>query len=690
MTAGLGRSTKPSTASKRADVSGSEPASFRYNNPGAQYPSEAAAKFGQLGYGIIGGNHKIARFLSPVNGAAANFDLLFRNYTGMPIGEAGKKWTGANGFGVPGYNPSSILTTHMLEEPAAAIDLLKAIASRESGRGNNLTEEQWRQAHRMFKAGSADVYLDGVAQANGALIGTLVQVGAKTGEGLLKRALEHIGEEYRNILIPKDDPNWRGPWDCAEFMTWLVFQEAGILYGCTDNQAVPSRAEAYTGAWKTDVERLGKRVSVEEAASTVGGILLRYPPGPGKMGHIALCDGKGGTVEAKGRRYGVIADVVRGREWDVGVLVPGITYNAGSSIKVVGPEIIYKVNAPNMDRDVVTRIQQALFSKGFDPNGIDGDFGTDTQAAVIAFQEAEGMVVDGHVGPETAAALGISLTAAQITTPAVIVDAQGGGVIGGTGQTIGTGQATGVGQGGAAGPVAGAGQTTAGAATEPGITYDSPLLAALIMLLSRENPMIDGAVTQSPAGGMLKLLLPLLLQSALTGTRIDAMQLINILLTGKPAAPVVQNPVPVPIVQPTPAAQQPVDILTLLLPLLYQRMTGEALPGTTISGTTILGTTTAVDKPAEKPADKPQANQPVISKPSVQLSAGALAISTVLQALGIVGTPFGMGPDPTQTGTLATLIPIATAAIGATGGFGAILNAVGALFRGLPMAQKPK
>jgi hypothetical protein len=48
--------------------------------------------------------------------------------------------------------------------------------------------------------------------------------------------------------------------------------------------------------------------------------------------------------------------------------------------------------------------------------------------------------------------------------------------------------------------------------------------------------------------------------------------------------------------------------------------------------------------------------------------------SSILQALGIVGTPFGMGQYPTDIGTLATLIPIATGALGATGGFGALAN----------------
>jgi len=409
----IGGSTDASTATNRVDVSGNEPASFRYNNPGAQYPSVEAARFGQTGYGIIGGGHKIACFPSPVNGAASNFDLLYRNYTGKAIGEAGRIWTGNYGFGVPGYDSNSILTKQMLDDPNQAIALLKAIAGRESGRGNNLSEEQWQQAHQMFKLGSADAYLDKLP----AEPPINVVAGTKTGAGLLKRAREHIGEEYRNVQVPKDDANWKGPWDCAEFVSWLVFQEAGALYGCEDDQAQPSKADAYTGSWKKDVERIGIRVSVEQAAATVGGIVLRYPPGPGKMGHIALCDGKGGTVEAKGQRYGVVADTVHGREWDTGVLIPGITYDSAPPIKVTPPAVGYALNAPNMNTAIVANIQEALHARGFDSGLVDGEFGFNTQAAVLAFQQAEGLVVDGAVGPETAAALNVSLTNASAPKP---------------------------------------------------------------------------------------------------------------------------------------------------------------------------------------------------------------------------------------------------------------------------------
>ncbi|HZV03397.1 MAG TPA: peptidoglycan-binding protein [Planctomycetota bacterium] len=53
----------------------------------------------------------------------------------------------------------------------------------------------------------------------------------------------------------------------------------------------------------------------------------------------------------------------------------------------------------------VSLCQQLLTNKGYDPGGIDGDFGPNTRAAVIAFQAANGLATDGVVGPMTWAAL---------------------------------------------------------------------------------------------------------------------------------------------------------------------------------------------------------------------------------------------------------------------------------------------
>lgn len=231
-----------------------------------------------------------------------------------------------------------------------------------------------------------------------------------TGSGLLERARKHIGEDYVNRQVPKDNPDWKGPWDCAEFASWLVYQEAGILYGCTDNKADPGAADAYTGAWKRDSQTLGRRISVEDAAGIAGAFLLRYPPTAGTMGHIAISDGRGGTVEAKGRNFGVVADKVSGRRWDTGVLVPGIDYaQAGAPLDIAGPKTLFALGLPNMDTGRVSQIQQALAQRGFDPGAITGLFDRATAKAVGEFQTQTGLVSDGEVGKDTAAALGISL-----------------------------------------------------------------------------------------------------------------------------------------------------------------------------------------------------------------------------------------------------------------------------------------
>jgi putative chitinase len=53
-------------------------------------------------------------------------------------------------------------------------------------------------------------------------------------------------------------------------------------------------------------------------------------------------------------------------------------------------------------------LQGRLRERGFDPGATDGNFGSATQVAVIAFQRSQqGLLADGVVGPRTAAALGL-------------------------------------------------------------------------------------------------------------------------------------------------------------------------------------------------------------------------------------------------------------------------------------------
>src|SRR5207244_13293080 len=92
---------------------------------------------------------------------------------------------------------------------------------------------------------------------------------AAKGERILQLGRKHIGEPYvLGALAPKNNPRWKGPWDCAEFASWLVFQAAGVLYGCESNSGEPASADAYTGYWARDAGDLGAKISVEQAMGT--------------------------------------------------------------------------------------------------------------------------------------------------------------------------------------------------------------------------------------------------------------------------------------------------------------------------------------------------------------------------------------------------------------------------------------
>lgn len=54
----------------------------------------------------------------------------------------------------------------------------------------------------------------------------------------------------------------------------------------------------------------------------------------------------------------------------------------------------------------VERLQTELQKRGFNPGTLDGKFGGGTEAALIAFQNSEGLLADGKAGPKTLAALG--------------------------------------------------------------------------------------------------------------------------------------------------------------------------------------------------------------------------------------------------------------------------------------------
>lgn len=228
-----------------------------------------------------------------------------------------------------------------------------------------------------------------------------------SGGELLALASGHVNETYVfGARVPKNNPSWTGPWDCAEFASWCLFQATGKLFGC-DQNADANTADAFTGFWRRDAEAAGCVVPTVVAKSTPGAFLLRFPATT-LVGHIAISDGKGGTVEAHSSTAGVIRGKVDGRRWDVGVLPPMVKYEEPDvMLPTEPPGLVLRLKEPNMKGALVERLQKRLQQLGFSPGDIDGVFGPHTEAAVHAFQLTKGLVADGEAGGKTLEALGL-------------------------------------------------------------------------------------------------------------------------------------------------------------------------------------------------------------------------------------------------------------------------------------------
>jgi peptidoglycan hydrolase-like protein with peptidoglycan-binding domain len=202
------------------------------------------------------------------------------------------------------------------------------------------------------------------------------------------------------------NPNWRGPWDCAEFATWCAYQTYRTLFGA--EPADVRRGDAFTGFWWEQSQSRGLQIDVAQALATPGAFLLRRPRRE-LIGHIAISLGDGRIVEAAGARLGVVLRKnTPDRRWDAGVLLPGVQYGTAAPIPHWSPpDDIIRVVDPYMRGAHIAEVQWALASRDYDPGPVDGIYGELTEASVIALQSDRSLIVDGEVGGQTAGELAL-------------------------------------------------------------------------------------------------------------------------------------------------------------------------------------------------------------------------------------------------------------------------------------------
>ena len=137
------------------------------------------------------------------------------------------------------------------------------------------------------------------------------------------------------------------------------------------------------------------------------GIAVRYP------GHVGYYMGGGVVREWRGYKYGRVDTKLAGRKWTHWYELPVVDYTRQTaqqpevqepvSVGTLGSRLLKK----GRKGDDVAMLQELLMELGYKlpEYGADGDFGDETEGAVMGFQEDNGLTVDGEYGEKSHAAM---------------------------------------------------------------------------------------------------------------------------------------------------------------------------------------------------------------------------------------------------------------------------------------------
>ena len=188
--------------------------------------------------------------------------------------------------------------------------------------------------------------------------------------------------------------------DCSGLFSWAFKQLGGYMYHGSNtiwNKYCTSKGEL----------KKGKRTDGEELK--LGTAIFTHNTTKDNRGHIGLYIGDGWVIEASGTINGVIKSKISISKWVEWGELKGVDYNNTVPDIITDPEEdkTYGTIRKGDKGPVVKYAQQLLQDRGYDLGkyGVDGDFGSATQAAVKQFQRDWGLKVDGIIGPQTWAML---------------------------------------------------------------------------------------------------------------------------------------------------------------------------------------------------------------------------------------------------------------------------------------------
>lgn len=187
--------------------------------------------------------------------------------------------------------------------------------------------------------------------------------------------------------------------DCSGLFSWAFKQLGGYMYHGSDTmyrKYCTAKGELKNGK-RTDGQPLlpGTAVFVFNGK---------------KYSHVGLYIGNGTVIEAMGAKNGVTTSKITATKWTNWGELKGVDYSNETPAPEPTPEPVKRPTIRKGNRNAyVKKMQTMLRDLGYNLGicGVDGDFGTATEAALKAFQkdhdgpDGKALAIDGICGPAT-------------------------------------------------------------------------------------------------------------------------------------------------------------------------------------------------------------------------------------------------------------------------------------------------
>lgn len=195
--------------------------------------------------------------------------------------------------------------------------------------------------------------------------------------------------------------------DCSGMFVW-AFKQFGM-----------SMSHISSNIYKSYCTSTKGRLTAELKQTIRPGSAVFTGDAPGNHPHVGLYIGNNIVIEAKGTVNGVVTSNLTDEKWTFYGELKGVDYGEPQQVSAPAPttEPVLPTLRKGSKGEYVQLLQTKLMMLGYDLGsyGVDGDFGTKTQAAVKAFQKDRGLSADGVVGAKTWAELEKPAEAAMYT-----------------------------------------------------------------------------------------------------------------------------------------------------------------------------------------------------------------------------------------------------------------------------------